>query len=176
MWPVDPYAAMQLSTASIRLALRAIGSRTFPLSGIETYTEYRFTRALGIRCPSNASIGLREPELLQGRGRRLPEADQFRQFGIAILPDEEHGPLRGPQVVRDVRGHRAAVAGLHVHVGPQVPRVPVPDLHRDLAVQEEEPFHAIVAVRDRQDVLLRRRAEQAVLHRGHDLRVPRDVI
>ena len=63
-----------------------------------------------------------------------------------------------------------------MHVGPQVPRVPVPDLHRDLAVQEQEPFDAIVAVRDRQDVLLRRRAEQAVLHRGHDLRVPRHVV
>src|SRR2546425_1948716 len=119
---------------------------------------------------------LLEPELLQWRGRSLAQADELGELRVPVFPHEQHGPLGGPQIMGDVRGHGGAVARLNVEGCHQDARVPGTELHADLAAQPEEPLDAVVAMGDRQDVFLRRRAEQAVLDGGNDLRVPRHVV
>ena len=66
-----------------------------------------------------------------------------------------------PALIVDPRAHGAGVAVL--------------DLPVDLVAQLHEPLDAVVAVDDRQDVLLGRRAVEAVLADRDDRRVPGDV-
>ena len=75
----------------------------------------------------------------------------------------------------DVGRHRGDVAGPHHDLGPHGARVAVLDVPDDLVGQLHEPLDAVVAVDDRQDVLLGRRAVEAVLADAHDRGVPRDL-
>ena len=75
----------------------------------------------------------------------------------------------------DVGGHRADIAGLHHDPRPNSAGIAVLDLPGDLVAQLQEPLDPVVAVDDRENVLLGRRAEQRVLADAHDRRVPCDI-
>ena len=75
----------------------------------------------------------------------------------------------------DVGRHRGDVARPHHDLGPHRARVAILDVPDDLVGELHEPLDPVVAVDHREDVLLGRRAVEAVLADAHDRRVPRDL-
>src|SRR6266540_1431913 len=109
---------------------------------------------------------------VDGVGGQLAGRDQPGQVGVGVLPHQQHRPLGGVALVADVGGHGRDVAGLHQHLAADLAAVAVLDLPVDLVGELHEPLHAVVAVDDRQDVLLGGGAEQAVFAGGDHRRVP----
>src|SRR5262249_26503566 len=112
---------------------------------------------------------------LHRRGWHLAAGVERRQLRRRILPDEEHRALGRESAMPDVGRHGGALPRLHRHPRADGAGVAVLDLPLDLVAELHEPLHAIVAVDDRQDVLLGRRAVEARLADGHDRRIPRHV-
>src|SRR6185503_1199589 len=109
---------------------------------------------------------------LNRRGRHLAARIELRQSRRGVLPHEQHRALRREPAVTDVRGHGGDVARLHRHPRAHGAGLAVLDLPLDLVAELHEPLDAVVAVDDRQDVLLRRRAVEARLADGDDRGVP----
>jgi hypothetical protein len=101
--------------------------------------------------------------------------DHLGEVGRPVLPDEQHRPLGRVALVADVGGHGGHVAGLHDDARPPGARLLVGDVPLDLVGQLHEPLDPVVAVDDRQDVLLGGRAVEAVFAHRYDRRVPRHV-
>ena len=72
----------------------------------------------------------------------------------------------------DIGGHRGYVSGAHDDLGPQGAGFPVRHIPVDLIRQLDEPLDPIIAMDDREDVLLGCRTEQAVFADRHHRRVP----
>ena len=83
----------------------------------------------------------------------------------AVLPHQQHRALRRVALVADVGRHRRDVARLHDHAARGAPVSRSSTSQMISSRQLDEPLDAVVAVDDRQDVLLGGRAEQAVLAR-----------
>src|SRR6516162_6472870 len=84
----------------------------------------------------------------------------------------QHGALGGEPLVANVGRHAGAVAGPLPDHRLRSPGRPVLDVPNDFVRQRDEPFATIVAVLDGQDVLLRRRTEEAVLDDRANGRIP----
>src|SRR5918995_7541623 len=84
--------------------------------------------------------------------------DHLGEGGRPVLPDEQHRPLGRVALVAGVGGGGGHVAGLHDDARSPGARLLVGDVPLDLVGQLHEPLDPVVAVDDRQDVLLGGRA------------------
>src|ERR1039457_2142489 len=78
-----------------------------------------------------------------------------------VFPHQQHRALARVALMADVGWHRRHIARLHAHLGTRCTGIFVLDFPVELIAELNEPLDAVIAVLDRQDVLLGRRAAQA---------------